>query len=323
MLVTGDAAFLGETVEKKTVLQWVVELALWPGGEAVELVDYGLNGNLLELQRTDAYQHYVPSPNGERFASYRMAAALSRLAGETADDLENRAQQVRALILEKLWTPEESWMASLDLEGKKKLAYSVQVFDLLRLGMLPKDVSDAIVTHLNDREFLSEYGLHSLSKLDPGYDERDVDWGGPGSYAGDAPELVQDLYAAGYPEKAEDLLKRILWWGDRFPYIPQAVRADTIDYRRDGLSNILSGACVPQAIISGVFGVAFLPDDGGTLRIRPHALSFAGKLRLRNLKWRGHTITIRVDSTSFSVEVDGVESSLPLGEAFGLRAEKH
>jgi hypothetical protein len=143
-----------------------------------------------------------------------------------------------------------------------------------------------------------------------------VDWAGPGVYVGDAPELVEDLFKAGYPEQAEDLLRRILWWGERFPYLPQAIRADRMDYRRDGFSGCIAGMAVPQSIVFGVFGVGFPTESGDVLQINPHRLSFVGTQELENLRWRSHQIRIRVDSDSYTVDVDGGGHTRKLGEPF-------
>lgn len=85
---------------------------------------------------------------------------------------------------------DKKWLFSLDEKLQPKTAHSIQIFDVLRTGILTKDQERAIVSHLNEQEFLSEYGVHSLSKRDAGYDPFDEDWGEPGVYAGDAPELI-------------------------------------------------------------------------------------------------------------------------------------
>ena len=322
VLVSGDSAFLAKSVAGRSVLDWALWLARWPAkDDTAGLLDYGDTDNLLELRKT-RYEHFVPSPNAERVASMRFAAELCRIGGKSAGNLNEQADALARVITDKLWVPELKWMTTLDLQNGKHTVYTVQVFDLLRLGILPREMADAVVSHLNEREFLSPYGLHSLSKLDPGYDERDVDWGGPGTYAGDAPELVEDLYRAGYPAQAEDLLRRILWWGERFPYLPQAIRADRTDYRHDGLANVISGLAAAQSVVFGLFGVELEPGGGGRLSINPHRFAAAGHLELRNVKFRNKSISVHVLQDSYQVTVDGTTVQKPLGTAFHLSGEK-
>ena len=315
--ISGDVDFLSRRVSGKTVQEWVEWHALWPDPDRPPaLVDYGLKKNILELERTDAYCHFVPSPNGERYASLRMAAQLRRLAGQSPDLLEKRALETREMVVNQLWDANKSWMASLDLQGNRQFAYSIQIFDLLRDGLFSKAQQDAILTHLNEREFLSPFGVHSLSKADPGYDYRDVDWGGPGVYAGDAPELVEDLAKAGYPARAEDLLRRILWWGDRFPYLPQAIRANAMDYRHDGIANSISGLAGAQSIVFGIFGVKYLPDK--KLKIQPHALAGLKRQSLEGLMFCGKPVTIEVNRKTFTVIANGIRTQRKTGTALVL-----
>ena len=317
VVITGDVDFLSRKIKGKTVQELVDGHALGPNpDQPPALVDCGSNENILELQCTDAYSHFVPSPNGERYASLRMAAELRRMSGQSTDFMERRAVETRDMVLNRLWDSKKSWMASLDSNGNRQFAFSIQVFDLMRDGLLPKGHQDAILSHLNEREFLSPYGVHSLSKTDPGYDYRDVDWGGPGVYAGDAPELVEDLAKAGYPARAEDLLRRILWWGDRFPYFPQAVRADVMDYRHDGLANSISGLAGAQSVVFGIFGVKYLPDK--KLRIQPHALSRVKQQSLEGLMFCGKQVTIEVNRKTFTVLANGIRSQRKAGTALVL-----
>ena len=68
--------------------------------------------------------------------------------------------------------------------GYSKTRVNAAAFKALGWGdwVLDPDTSDALVRHLmNPKEFLGEYGIHSLSKTDIAYDDWDVDNGGPGA----------------------------------------------------------------------------------------------------------------------------------------------
>jgi hypothetical protein len=102
--------------------------------------------------------------------------------------------------------------------------------------------------------------------------------------------------------QAADLLGRILWWGKRMPYYPQAVCADKLDYRHDGRANSISGIGACQGIVFGVFGVEVLEDK---VVVNPHPLPFAKRLQLKNLCIRGKRLDIGVVSEKDFLVKDG------------------
>ena len=107
------------------------------------------------------------------------------------------------------------------------------MFKLFGSGVLDAETDKGLLSHLNEREFLSRYGLHSLSKLDVAYDPVDIDNGGPGSCTSFPPQIAERLYKAGHAGAAEDLISRLLWWGERLPYWGDSIVADQMDYRKD------------------------------------------------------------------------------------------
>ena len=303
VMITGDTAFLTQPYGSTTILQQVSSICL--DGENLAstpaLVNYGVNSNLLELKKTTAYQYYVPSPNAERCLIYEQLAKLYSLAGITPPaDLNARSAELKTVIRDLLWSSSINWFNARNNYLISTTAYSLQIYDLLRTGVPTSTQAAGILSHLNATEFLSKYGIHSLSKTDPGYDTTDVDWGGPGVYAGDAPQIVEDLYASGYDSYAEDILRRILWWGKTFPYYPQAIYADQRYYRTDGRANVIAGFTASQSIIFGVFGVDVQSDR---IIIDPHTLNFVGQLKLKNLKIRNKILDIEILPASGTFEV--------------------
>ena len=69
-------------------------------------------------------------------------------------------------------------------------------------GVLDEEEESGILSHLNDKEFLSEYGMHSLAKQDPAYFQPDVDNGGPGACTSFPLNIAKTLYLTGKPELA-------------------------------------------------------------------------------------------------------------------------
>lgn len=201
LAVTGDLGLMKEEIDGKPALTRLYEacLGLEDLSKPPTLLDYGNNHNLLELKRTQNYTHVTPSPNGERILTYRYLTDIYQALGrKTPHDLIRRGEALKKLYVQKLWNGEKQWLNTLDEKRNPRIAYSVQIFDVLRSGMLSEQQEKGILTHLNEKEFLSEWGVYSLARADPGYDPRDVDWGGPGAHSGDPAELVVDLFQAGY-----------------------------------------------------------------------------------------------------------------------------
>ncbi len=318
--ITGDNGLLGESIRGKSFLDALYEYVFEREDMAAppELIDYGINDNLLELRRTSAYQHYTPSPNLERLLSYGMMDRLFRAAGRRPPvDFEKRSRLLKQVILNRLWDEDLQWLRCLDQEHRPQVCWSIQVFDALRADLLSPRQASGLVGHLNDKEFLSDWGVHSLSKLDPGYDLSDVDWGGPGVYAGDAPQLVEDLLGAGFTDQGIGLVKRIVWWGE-LPYIPQAVRADRRDYRHDGRANVIAALAGPQAIVWGLFGIR---ADLKKVTINPVEHSYVAGMEVENLRIRGRAIRIAIepDGRHYSVEADGQVLRNRIGDATVLK----
>jgi hypothetical protein len=315
--VTGDTGLLLEKVRGQEVLDYLYAFCL--SAEDLNndpvLIDYGNNHNLLELKRTDGYTHYTPSPNGERVLTYQLITEMFEWLGrETPHDLQARAMQLKKVYVDKLWNEQDHWLYALDARGRLQTAYSIQVFDVLRSGILSESQETGILSHLKEGEFLSEWGVHSLSITDPGYDPGDVDWGGPGVFAGDAPELVTDLLHAGYGDKGIDLLRRILWWGD-MPYYPQAIRANEKGYRENGRPNVIAGLGAAQCILVGLFGVRVELDR---ITVKPVKHEFMRGLGLGNIGIRDvhFSVTVDGDAKFYTVSAGGVEAVVPLGEEF-------
>jgi len=303
MLWSGDAGILDESVNGQSLQEYLYHFCLSNENlsAAPELINYGNNHNLLELKVTADYQYYTPSPNAERLLIYDM---LTKIYGwknkPLPNDLNARGELLKATFVKELWDADKQWLFTLDEQRRTHTAYSVQIFDVLRTGILDKDKETKILTHLNEREFLSKYGIHSLSKKDEGYDPNDADWGGPGVYAGDAPELINDLLQVGFDQQAIDVLKRILWWGE-MPYYPQAILAAKKGYRENGRSNIIAGLGATQVVITGLFGISIKKDQ---LIVKPSTDPFVSGLGLKGLCIRGTKIDLAInkDGTGFSVK---------------------
>lgn len=320
---TGDVAFLNDVVNGKTVLEHAFVNAMYGDDptKPVAMIDYGPSNSHLELRRGIPYNHAMPDLNGRRYQNYVLAAELADVAGDikTATQLRKRAEELKTVLKNTLWNKDTRWFDFVNEKGEKDTRYTVQMFKLFGSKVLDAEQEAGLLAHLNsEKEFLSEFGLHSMSKTDVAYDPADVDNGGPGACTCFPPQIVERLYRAGKPQAAENVLQRILWWGERMPYWGDSIVAERIDYRKDTpLQCTIDGASVAQCIIFGMFGVR--AEFDGSIRIDPHPPTFAAKLELKGIKLRGHVLDITVDGATYEVREGANKLDSPIGRPILVR----
>lgn len=307
---TGDTDFLKEDVDGKSLLDHLIRNALHlsnaKGGE--RLVDYGPRNDHLELRREFTYNHVMPDLNGLRYDNYHRVAELCMVVGRRAPDLLKRAETIKKLLKDELWDADKEWFAFRDPRGRKDFRYTIQMFYLLNSGVIDEDIERGLLRRLNEKEFLSPYGVHSLSKLDIGYDQVDIDNGGGGTCTLFPPQIAELLYRDGRSSMADDIMKRILWWGERLPYFGDSQVANAIDYRKDTpLQADIGTISVATSILFGMAGIQ--PGLDGTVSINPSS-DLPGDYEIKNFRIFGATIGIRVEGDLFFVSTpDGTHSS--------------
>jgi hypothetical protein len=317
---TGDTAFLLERLKGRTIIQWVVEQALY--GDRLEkeanLIDYGGGNHHLELRREYRYDHYLPDMNLRRYPVYLAAETLCGIARHRPPaNLRDRAEKLRKLVHRKMWSRKDKWWYFLDFQGGKHLRYTMQMFKVIGSGAISKQEEQALVDHINEAEFLSDFGMHSMGKQDPAYDQVDIDNGGGGAYTGFPPQIIEKLYEAGYPQTAEDIFHRILWWGERLPYWSDSLVANLMDYRKDTpLQNTIGSVAGAQSIIHGMLGVKIRSD--GKIAVNPVPPSFSPSIAIQGLRIRGSTIDLSVSDGSYRVVMDGREYRRKVGDPMVL-----
>ncbi|MEN6642391.1 MAG: hypothetical protein ABFE08_08105 [Armatimonadia bacterium] len=316
VLATGDTDFLAEEVAGKTALEWMLYHATYRDNQElpVALIDYGRGNNHLELRGTYRYDNYLPDLNARRYGNMLAAYELSKLGGKPAEQLPQRAQELKALIKRTMWDGEKQWFWNLGDNFEKQTSFNVQMFKPIGSGVLDEEELEGLLSHLNDGEFLSAWGLHSMSKLDPAYDQVDIDNGGGGNYTAFTPQIIERLYKVRRAELAEDILQRILWWGARMPYWGDSIVANQVEYRQDTpLQNTIGALAGAQAIIFGMFGVQVSAE--GAVTVDPQPPSFSPRLKLTGLRLRGRCLDIEVGESGYTVWVDGKVRKGELGTA--------
>ncbi len=313
VLETGDRAFLVETLDGKPIIERLVAEALAHDDRTkpAVLVDYGYGNHHLELRREYRYDGVIPDMNLRRAICFRLADELCRLAGyDPKVDFRARAEALKRLVRKELWDDSVGWFDNVEREkgGRRDRRWTMQMFKAIGWGdwALDADVEHALVRHLMDEsEFLGSYGLHSLSKKDPAYDENDVDNGGPGACVSFAPAIVDRLYRSGRPAEAGKIFKRLWWLGGALPYWGDSHYADRMDYRRDTpLQNDIQGAALAQTVIFGTFGVE--PRMDGSIAVTPYLPEGVGYMCLRGLKIAGREFDVLATrSRGVEVQIEG------------------
>lgn len=267
------------------------------------LKNYGRQCNLLEM-RSCGYEHYVPSPNAERAWCYDAIADIAEKMGERdVFRYREKAEAIRASIRENLWDPERKWFRCVHPDGHEEVVYSIQMYDALRMGACNAEMTEHLLSHLEDGKFLGEYGVSSISGEDEQhYELNDPDWSGGGCYSGEGPELAETLWQIGRSELAWDVLSRHFWMGTKVPYIPQEHFCDSPMMPENKRANIIAGVAGMQAVLFGLAG--FQIDLDGSLRFSPHA---AGGVRyeIRGFQHGANVIDLVVDGDEMQIAVNG------------------
>lgn len=269
------------------------------------LLDFGDQHNLLEM-RNQGYEHYVASPNIERAWCLRALAQLSD--AQRGPAAESRAWRARAdtitqAVRRELWDERAGWFVSRYPDARRETVYSVQLYDALAAGACTPAMKARMYSHLVDGKFLFPYGISSVSAEDTlRYEYNDTDWGGCGAYTGDGPQLAQMLYEQQQPDRAWDVLRRLLWMGQHLPYFPQEHYADKPGTPAHKRSNVVAGLAGAETILFHLVGLE--PHLDGSLWLHPQPPR-EGRLDLTDFQWRGQRFRFQLSRQSCRIEKNG------------------
>ena len=304
VLHTGDVDFLFEKAGDKTVIEWMINHAYVCDDieKDVALYDYGEGGfDHLELRRGIPYNGIMPDLNARRYMNYKRVYELTKLAGCPDERLMERAEILKEKLKE-LWDDKINWYVFIR-DGIKDVRYTVQMFKFLNSPVIGEKEREGLISHLNQTEFLSKFGLHSMSKLDIAFDQDDIDNGGGGICTHFTMQICAQLYEIGKSELATDILKRVLWWA-RLPYLGDSCAANMMFNREDTpLQGDISSVSCAQMMIFYMLGIYV--DFDGSIRISPAKVRPADKICADGIKIRNKEFSIHIDGDKFFVIYDG------------------
>jgi len=319
ILHTGETEFLNDAVDGRTIAEWAAFHAFVGDDTSVpqQLMDYGDAGKShLELRRGYVYKGVMPDLNARRYYNYVRAYRLSCIAGKPNELLMERAEALKPLLRD-LWDDEAGWYDFI-WEGKRSKRWTVQMFKFIDSPVIDDDTRRKLISHLNEEEFLSKFGLHSMSKLDAAYDQIDIDNGGGGICTLFTMQICGQLYDTGYHELATDILKRVLWWGTRLPYMGDSCAANMLEDREDTpLQADISSASCAQMMLFNMCGIK--PDFDGTIRVTPAPTLPASHIELENVKLLGKKFSLIIDNGEYTVKYNGTTVTNPLGVTAVIR----
>ena len=314
---TGEVDFLFEKVGNRTVLEWMRYHAYVCDdlSKEVALYDYGVDGNShLELHHNGngPYNGIMPDLNARRYLNYMRVYELTVLAGQPDENLPKRAVAL-AEKLKALWNDEAKWYDFIDADGNRDTRYTVQMFKFLNSDVIGKKEREGLISHLNEREFLSKFGLHSMSKRDPQYDQDDIDNGGGGICTHFTMQICAQLYEMGYDALATDILRRVYWWGTRMPYMGDSCAANRIANRETTpLQGDISSVSAAQMIFFYIFGIQ--PSFDGSIRISPVKNRPAENMQIQNARLQGKMFSVKITGDSYIVEHAGNQLHARIGQ---------
>ncbi len=295
VLFTGEKEFLNEKVGDKRVIEWMLYHAYVADDteKEVALYDYGVSGDdHLELRREYRYNGIMPDLNARRYMNYMRVYELTKVAGCPDERLKDRAKALKERLT-TLWDEDKKWYAFIDAEGKRDMRYTVQMFKFLNSPVIGDAEREGLISHLNEEEFLSGFGLHSMSKKDPAFDQEDIDNGGGGICTHFTMQICAQLFETGYAEKATDILSRVFWWGERMPYMGDSCAANMIANREDTpLQGDISSVSCAQMIFFYIFGIR--ADFKGNITVSPVKCRPAKNMRIENARLCGKIFSVEV-----------------------------
>jgi len=305
--VTGDFAWLDKTIEGKTVLQHLVDHALyWKKLDKFGhgLADYGNLDDLLEVVST--WVHEVPAMNAGNVYGMRFAASLlERRGNPRAALLRSEASELAARINRLLYVEGKGWWKCGQPDGTFNEVR--HCYDLLTvLDTMFEDLSEKQKTEMSHffwSELHTPLWMHALSPgdVDATWNLRaDHSW--LGAYTAWPSMTAKGLYRIDSPAKVTAWVKGLAKSANQGPF-GQAHIAETIFPTENGgafkcpleqpYGNdwcCVSGGSFMDLVIDSIFGADLTLYDG--VQVKPRLADFDSAAELRNLHYQGKNYVV-------------------------------
>ncbi len=305
--VTGDFAWLDKRLGSKSVLEYLLDAALyWKklDKRGNGLADYGGLDNLLEVVST--YLHEVPALNAANVFGMRFAATLVERRGDStrAAQLRSEAGELAARINRLLYVEGKGWWKCGQPDGSFNEVR--HCYDLLTiLDTMCDDLSERQKKEMSDffwSELYTPLWMHALSPcdVDASWNVRaDHSW--LGAYVAWPSMTAKGLYKIDPSAKVAEWIKGLAKATNQGPF-GQAHIAETVYPLESGgaykcpleLFDMYWAECAGGSyidmIIESIFGADLSLTDG--LKVHPRLGDFDSEAMLQNLNYQGKSYTI-------------------------------
>ncbi len=306
--VTGDFKWLDKNLQGKTILEHLVDHALYwktldKNGDG--LADYGELDDLLEVVST--YLHEVAAMNAGNVYGMRLAAELLGSAGETtrAAQLRSEAKQLANRINQMLYVQGKGWWKCRQPDGSYNQVR--HCFDLLTvLDTMFEDLSEAQkreMSHFFWSQLYSPLWMHALSPDDPDATwnlRADHSW--LGAYTAWPSMTAKGLYKIDASSRVAQWVKGLAKSANQGPF-GQAMIVESVFPPKNGGATktpldqpygnncaCVSGGSFMDLVIDSIFGANLTLYDG--VQVQSRLADFDPRAKLLSVHHQGERYTI-------------------------------
>ena len=306
--VTGDFKWLDKTLEGKTVLEHLVDHALYwktldKNGDG--LADYGELDDLLEVVST--WLHEVAAMNAGNVYGMRLVATLLEKRGETARaaQLRSEAKQLAARINRMLYVEGKGWWRCRQPDGSYNEVRHCYDF-LTVLDTMFEDLSAAQkqeMSHFFWSELYTPLWMHALSPDDPDATwnlRADHSW--LGAYTAWPSMSAKGLYKIDPSDRVAPWLNGLAKSANQGPFGQAHIVETVFPPEKGGAIKspldqpygnnwaCVSGGSFMDLVIDSVFGANLTLYDG--IEVHSRLSGFDPKAKLVHLHYQGKAYTI-------------------------------
>ena len=127
-------------------------------------------------------------------------------------------------------------------------------------------------------------------------------------------QICAQLYDTGYDTVATDILNRVLWWGERLPFLGDSCLANmALNKDHSDLQGDISSASAAQMIFYYIFGIR--PSFDGSITVCPVKNSPSEVMKIENARLCGKVFSVSINGDSFTVSIGDKCLNAVIGES--------